>query len=238
LLNVLQGEWVSMQLVGNIHSTEIERIVSTLGARTRGTPSIANGVLSIKVNRVDIRRALRKKLTALAHLHVQHVLLGDFSLNIDHKFLNPGFNCIYGEGLAATGFKPSYWPTFLLYGSEKYFCPSGWRRYSIMVAPTAEEFDKRYGGWAVAYHGTKNYVAMSMLLNGLISSKSGCGISGSFEKAIYVSPSITYAAHPRYSRVWKVRDFYIQMVLQVRVNPTRISKKTPSVWLFFFFFFE
>ena len=52
------------------------------------------------------------------------------------------------------------------------------------------------------------------------------------EKAVvYFSPSIEYAAHPRYATVYKVsidesqEILYMQMVLQLRVNPKHIWKK-------------
>lgn len=47
-----------------------------------------------------------------------------------------------------------------------------------------------------------------------------------YGKSIYLTPSIIFAAHPRYSTPWKnpeTRQYY-QMVLQCRVNPKLLEK--------------
>ena len=70
---------------------------------------------------------------------------------------------------------------------------------------------------------------MSILLKGL----QACDVdSGCFLKpnkgAVYLSPSIEYCGHPRYARVWKVKSKYVQMVLQVRIDPKLLFDKQPG----------
>lgn len=112
-------------------------------------------------------------------------------------------------------------------GHEPYFCPNGWRRYSIDVGKTAREFEAAYGRWPVAYHGTSGHVAMKILDMGLKASGQGCFLRNG-EGAIYTSPSIEYAGHPTYVVVWKVKNKFVQMVLQLRVDPRLMYDKKPG----------
>merc|ERR1740121_122792 len=48
-------------------------------------------------------------------------------------------------------------------GKEPYFCPGGWTRYGVRV----ENFDQRWAGSAVCYHGTKQENVTSMLTSGV-----------------------------------------------------------------------
>jgi hypothetical protein len=147
--------------------------------------------------------------------------MGDYSMTTGPQILNPAFNRIYGRGLQAPGFKSTEF-TFLDYSGEKYHCPTGWRRISLNVASTPSEFDRKYGGWHVAYHGTKHGLACTILTNGL-QAFPGCFSEG--KPVVYFSPSIKYTSHPRYSAVYQNAGKYLQMVFQVRVNPLRIWKK-------------
>ena len=86
------------------------------------------------------------------------------------------------------------------------------------------------------------YTGMSMLLSGLIPSVSGKGGVAVFGNGVYITPSIIYAAHPRYAGPKKIpkdlkskygmKGNWIQFVLQCRINPNaikRIDKETLSV---------
>jgi len=81
-------------------------------------------------------------------------------------------------------------------------------------------------GWSIAYHGTKFKCGLSILLSGLASSTGdGCAAHG---EGVYMSPSIIYAAHPRYSEIKPIKQSdrkyfgktgdanFIQMVLELR----------------------
>ena len=132
---------------------------------------------------------------------------------------------MYGQGLRAPGFRPTAIHS-LDYTGEMY-CPTGWRRISINVADSAAEFDRRYGGWHVAYHGINHELAATILTSGFLPTP-GAHIDA--DEATYFSPSFVYAAHPRYAEVYELSDRsgtkkYVQMVLQVRVNPMNIWKK-------------
>ena len=98
----------------------------------------------------------------------------------------PAFNTIYGDGFSAPGFLSAVF-NFLLYSGEKYPCPDGWRRIRLNIADTPEEFDRRYSGWHVAYHGIHHELIASILSNGLIANK---GYRSDEEKVIYFTPSI------------------------------------------------
>ncbi|CAF1426045.1 unnamed protein product, partial [Didymodactylos carnosus] len=101
-----------------------------------------------------------------------------------------------------------------------------WKRYSIKIPDkTQEEFDREYGQWHVAYHGTKSINAKNILLTGLLASTSG--VYNKERACVYLSPSIEYCAHPLYAEPWsKVendRKTYIQMIFQCRVKPSAIE---------------
>lgn len=92
----------------------------------------------------------------------------------------------------------------------------------MYACKTTEEFDRAYGDWHVAYHGTSKHCAMTILQNGLQPTKDSKGAMSSStcylkpeEEALYLSPSIEYAGHPRYATIWKINGRYVQMVLQV-----------------------
>ena len=65
--------------------------------------------------------------------------------------------------------------------------------------------------WAIAYHGTRSAHALSILVNGLRTPDEVCeeanvkklGQFGAEKSAIYVSPSVEYAASPYYARPFK-----------------------------------
>ena len=171
--------------------------------------------------------ALAKEIGQLADAHVRAALLGDYDVNVGSRLTNPAFNRIYGRGLRAPGFLPTVF-SFLDYSGEKYYCPTGWRRISINVADSAAEFDRRYGGWHVAYHGTNHVLAATILTTGFVPTSGGA--YSRKKEVVYFSPSIEYAGHPGYAKLYEVSDRsgakkYMQMVLQVRINPANISKK-------------
>ncbi|CAF4978434.1 unnamed protein product, partial [Rotaria sp. Silwood1] len=102
------------------------------------------------------------------------VLIGNFGINGFRHAMNPAYNRIYSyqERETAEGFIPTWFSTSLDRGGEPYYCPVGWRRYAIDVGMTGAQFEKEYGRWAIAYHGTAGTLAMAILLNGLRASAS------------------------------------------------------------------
>jgi len=203
---------------------------------TRGPPRHSVGLLEdpceyeISFKEMDgIRRflgVLAKLAGKLAEVHVRVALLGEYDVNVGSRLTNPAFNRIYGRGLTAPGFRPTVF-NFLDYSGEVYYCPTGWRRISINVADSAAEFDRKYGGWHVAYHGTNHELAATILTSGFMPA---VGARSGKEEVVYFSPSIEYAGHPRYAKVYEHNDRrgekkYMQMVLQVRINPMNIWKK-------------
>ncbi|UJR32610.1 hypothetical protein I4U23_020070 [Adineta vaga] len=111
-------------------------------------------------------------------------------------------------------------------GQHPYYCPVGWKRHSFYVT---DQFYEKFKGWCICYHGTKFSNGLSILLSGLRPATAvnhGAGI--------YVTPSIIYASHPRYSEVKEIESTdekifvkngkYVQFVLQCRVRPENIKK--------------
>ena len=192
----------------------------------------AEGTYEYKINFSEtdgVKRfvgVIAKQIGKLAEMHVRVALLGEYDVNVGSRLTNPAFNRIYGYDLRAPGFMPTVF-RYLYYSGEIYYCPTGWRRISINVADSAAEFDRKYGGWHVAYHGTKLELAATILTSGFLPSQ---GAYSDGENVLYFSPSIEYSAHPRYANVYELDDKsgakkYVQMVLQVRVNPMNIWKK-------------
>ena len=137
--------------------------------------------------------------------------------------LNPNFDKIYCKG-------QTYWEGALEDGKYRgmpYFCPVGWRRHSFYVT---DNFNEKFDGYAICYHATKFIHGLSILLSGLKPAERNEHGDG-----IYTTPSINYAAHPRYSEVKLIdtvhqREFfrngqYVQFVLECRVPRETISRE-------------
>lgn len=165
---------------------------------------------------------------------IESITLGDTGLSIDNKLMDPKWNKIY-RWPSDNDDKADYWSGSIDRGGQSYFCPSGWRRFRIKVADNEHEFDKRWGNWHIAYHGTNSEYATDILTSGLRVSTPGCFYRNEMPR-VYLSPSIEYCAHPRYAQPWmKIgRDGttrWYQLVLQCRVNPKSISKKCTETLL-------
>ncbi|CAF1340775.1 unnamed protein product [Rotaria sordida] len=137
--------------------------------------------------------------------------------------LYPQYNRIYALGYV-------YWQGALNDGLDRgnkpYYCPIGWQRRSFYVT---ENFYEKFKGWCICYHGTKFSNGLSILLSGLKPAERNEHGDG-----IYVTPSINYACHPRYSEVKFIesssqRKFfksgnYVQFALECRVHPNNINE--------------
>ncbi|ETO25762.1 hypothetical protein RFI_11374 [Reticulomyxa filosa] len=151
---------------------------------------------------------------------------------------NPDYDRIYSP-------KHIYWDGSLNDGRDRgkhpYFCPVGWKRYSLRVADAEsdEDFYERFKGWHIAYHGTQYKFGLAIILSGLAITR-----GGDYNSGLYASPSITYAAHPRYSSIEKIdpknrfyfseqgNANYVQMVLELRIHPDCLSKIKPETFGF------
>ena len=124
------------------------------------------------------------------------------------------------EGFISTSFS-----TPIYYSGEPYYCPNGWRRWSVDLGLTGEKFETLYGEWPVAYHGTHPSSSLKIFKHGFKrSEKCHCHLKPK-EYGIYFSPSIEYAAHPRYADIYQAQGYFIQTVLQVRIKPSLITCK-------------
>ncbi|CAF1199597.1 unnamed protein product [Didymodactylos carnosus] len=165
----------------------------------------------------------------LGKMKIFFMLMGDIKLlNKKQKYrneikLNPKWNHIYAIG-------HTYWNNKLDDGRDRgnqpYYCPIGWKRYSLYIT---DDFYAKFKGWCICYHGTKFSYGLSILLDGIKPAR-----TIAHGRGIYVSPSINYACHPRYSEIKKLdlvhqTNFfnsgkYIQYVLECRVHPANIIK--------------
>ncbi|CAF1497543.1 unnamed protein product [Rotaria magnacalcarata] len=141
--------------------------------------------------------------------------------------LHPQWNCIYYIGHI-------YWTGGLRDGRDRgkfdYFCPIGWKRYAFDVN---DNFDEKFKGWSIGYHGTKFAYGLSILLSGLAPAR--CAGLG---RGIYASQSIIYASHPRFAEVKQIESKdernvfkngkYVQFVLQCRVVSKNIKVLGPE----------
>ncbi|CAF1094550.1 unnamed protein product [Didymodactylos carnosus] len=161
----------------------------------------------------------------IADVHGRLPSSGTENFNVPQERMNKKWNRIYTADVQQSSdanVQRVYWEGSIDRGSKPYFCPTGWKRYGIKVANTADEFDERWGQWCIAYHGTEDTNAAPILNSGL---RANHGIHGTLGKCVYVSPSIEYSAHPRYAKVrYDPRTGkYHQMIFQCRVNPELIK---------------
>ena len=187
---------------------------------------IGNTATQIKMLIKSTYNTLTEKVKQeMSKLKVFFMYMGDITncanvTQIRHEIkLYPQYNRIYAPG-------HTYWPGALQDGRDRgdspYYCPVGWKRYSFNVC---DNFDQKFKGWCICYHGTKFEYGLSILLSGLKPAWDTAHGPG-----IYASPSIIYAAHPRYAEVKEIQpsqhnDFfkhgrYVQFVLECRVHPT------------------
>lgn len=126
------------------------------------------------------------------------------------------FQLRYGEPLLRGG-QPT-WDE-----PQEYHCPYGWRRFAFEVP----DFE-RIKSHAVAYHGTSIMTVPEILNSHLRPGRCQEGGDGA---STYLSPSIEYAACPRYAKTLVTgtgnNRRYVQVVLQYRVaKPDFIQGET------------
>jgi hypothetical protein len=124
---------------------------------------------------------------------------------------------LFPKGNAEFSIGKTFWNEPKTRGGFPYFCPVGWKRFSLNITQSKKEFDKKFKDWRVVYHGTSHDVANLILNTGFKSNK---------WQDVYFSPSIEYCSIPRYSKIWRRKSDgkFIQLVLQCRLNPKSISK--------------
>lgn len=134
----------------------------------------------------------------------------------------PSFDKFYVEPWHPSA-NASQWTTTLsgaLAGSERkafpYYCPSGWRRFSL-DAPRRSE--RGFEGGCTMYHGTRPGNLQKIVANGVLAHRCQHGC-----KAAYFTPSVRYAAHPRYAKVVKMKGRFYQTMLEVRVSAEAVSR--------------
>lgn len=153
-----------------------------------------------------------------------------FAATQQRVIMNPDWNREYGPG-------HTHWQGALNDGKSRggapYYCPNGWKRFSVQFAETAYDFANVYDNWPIAYHGTKFDFSLMISFSGLKAT------GGNHGNGVYLSPSIEYSAHPRYAKPvkldlnkskqsWtkqqqdlfaKYHGKYVQVVFACRVKP-------------------
>ena len=187
-----------------------------------------------KINLKALYHSLTDKLREeMGKLKIFFMFMGDLmafaniqKFRYEIKF-HPQWNRIYGVG-------HTFWVGALHDGRDRgpqpYYCPVGWKRYAFYVS---ENYDEKFKGWPVCYHGTKFAFGLSILLSGLKPATNAALGAG-----IYASPSIIYSSHPRYSEIREIKSSeqntffqggkYVQFMLQCRVDPKCIRTIGPQ----------
>jgi len=114
-------------------------------------------------------------------------------------------------------------------GGRRCICPSGWRRCNL-----GHDYQK-LKGWKRVYQGVNFEYGLTMVLSGMMEcyddSRNDIGV---------ITPSIIYAAHPKFSEVKKISSkdtiyfnssnnpTFVQMVLELRVDPEYKFDMTPQ----------
>lgn len=160
------------------------------------------------------------------------VKVGEFGVKTRDYLMDARWNRIYTRDRTQTN--SAFWVGALDRGGKPYYCPEGWVRFGIKVAEDDQAFNARWGSWHIGYHGTRGSVAPIILISGLRTSVKGCfEIKG--RTSVYLSPSIEYAAHPRYALPWRKyngkQEKYYQLVFQCRVNPKSVGRAHPETLL-------
>ena len=122
------------------------------------------------------------------------------------------------------------------------------RSKKVLNSRTNNKWDEIYQQWEVAFHGTKFDYLESIVKYGLLPSgaklpngevikppsnhvqlgKAFSGISD-WAKAIFVSPSVLYAAHAQYSERIPTEDSQWCVVLKVLIKPSSYDSFNPTV---------
>ncbi|CAF4657922.1 unnamed protein product [Rotaria sp. Silwood2] len=190
--------------------------------------------VNIKLTLNKIYKSLTEKVQEeLAKLKVFFMFMGNIkALNDKQKFrseikLHPQWNRVYDVGHI-------HWTGALQDGRDRgkyaYFCPIGWKRHAFDVS---DNYDEKFKGWSICYHGTKFDYGLSILLSGLAPAR-----IAALGKGIYASQSIIYSTHPRYAEIKRIQSSdektffkngkYVQFVLQCRVHPNNIIVVGPE----------
>ena len=143
---------------------------------------------------------------AKADSDIRQVLIGSYDLDLPENSMDPRWNKTYGPGhtkwagaspndgkdrgkeiMASNGLKNGHGVTRRVKFS--YYCPEGWKRYGLQINVN---FDEKYKGWPVCYHGTAGATA-ALILDTALRQSTGQGKT-CFGEGVYLTPSIRYAS--------------------------------------------
>jgi len=219
LTNIFQLPKDSLRIVRVEQGSAVLHIIAPVPYGQVMVEKLAKDSEIARLNMEKLKECCRKFASPLCS-----VTLGEMGLKIEDRVMDPSWNRIYVFSRGQTN--GTFWLGSLDRGGKPYFCPKGWTRYAIKVAENSAAFDIKWGSWHIAYHGTRGRIAPLILKTGLRPNTAGCFAKKGTSR-VYLTPSIEYAAHPRYARPWKKRDKqnqWYQLVFQCRVNPTAVGK--------------
>ena len=218
-----------------IQVERVDRAPGLVYLRVR-PPHGTNVVDRLNGNALDAKDRMEDVRGCLARLNIKvdSLTLGEVGLGIQEDFMDAVWDTTYWKS-GGSDERAVHWKDPISQGNRPYYCPSQWKRYGIKVAKDAEEFDRKWGRWPIAYHGTRSINSSNILVTGLRVSTSGCFAEEGIPR-VYVSPSIEYSAHPRYAFPWTRIDdsgeiIWYQLIFQCRVNPTSIDHIGPETLL-------
>ena len=205
-----------------IRSTQQGSVIITLEIFGHATPEHRKRGLNLIFTSCNdtLQNELGKMKTFFMFLGPENALM-KMQKHQAQILMNPQFNRIYAHG-------HNFWLGSIQdgkhRGNQPYFCPVGWKRWSFYIC---DNFDEKFNGWCICYHGTKFNYGLSILFNGMKPAQIKALGDG-----IYTTPSIIYASHPRYAEIMPIplsartvfkSGQYIQYVLECRIRPSSIK---------------
>jgi hypothetical protein len=161
----------------------------------------------------DTAKTLNDSITEVVLRDIRVVLRID-EYNASHhrtyvRMVHPNVN----KTMALTSWKG---PNSYNYYDLNYFCPCGWRRFALKVpSDLPDDFWKNSSNM---YHGLQPEFVQAIVRDGFKPNE--CQHDG---KAVYLTPSIRYAAHPRFARIQVYKGLYYQVILQCRVLNSKLT---------------
>ncbi|RNA28863.1 hypothetical protein BpHYR1_028888 [Brachionus plicatilis] len=225
-----------MNLFGELVDYITNDINGTVQADTNAPVWVTALCLNSPVSTTELNRLIEKNIPADQITPQIRELINYVSTRNEIKrtlnSFNPRFNRIYGKTFLEDNQEPeldqferTYFTEPLIYSGYPYYCPNGWRRYSLLI----DNFEL-YEDWPVAYHGTASKNILSIMNEGLRPSENTndnqCALFGD---GYYFSPSIEYCGHPRYAKdyVEKCRENGENFIIIYGIM-TRLTEQEPK----------
>eukprot|EP01006_Ploeotia_vitrea_P050612 TRINITY_DN67478_c3_g12_i1.p1 TRINITY_DN67478_c3_g12~~TRINITY_DN67478_c3_g12_i1.p1 ORF type:complete len:319 (+),score=6.55 TRINITY_DN67478_c3_g12_i1:66-1022(+) len=132
-----------------------------------------------------------------------------FDPQYDRNYVSPGGPMCHNQDTMHTSWEGSLTKP----PAPPYFCPVGFYRFSLRVPRTS------FAGTRIMYHGTAGHNVHRIVQGGFKPHLCQHKVT-----ATYFTPSIIYAAHPRYAKVYRTQQGnWLQIVLECRVALPKLT---------------